>query len=67
MTTQLGRWLLTLLMVFALSGCFEEKIQQELHEPGVYKGKPDPLLQKSGTQAFTAQLEHRLKQVQTDR
>ncbi|MDX1604723.1 MAG: hypothetical protein R3202_00950 [Candidatus Competibacterales bacterium] len=39
----------------------------DLHEPGQYMGKTDPLLQKSGTEQLANQLADRLQQVQTDR
>ena len=50
-----------------MSGCIEQEIEQNLHEPGEYKGKTDPFLKMSGTQEFTDKLEQRLQQVQTDR
>ena len=49
-----------------LAGCSEPPTI-EIHEPGVYKGKTDPLLSRSGTPELEAQLRERLTQVQTDR
>lgn len=65
--TKNGRVLACLLASFLLAGCIEKEIEQQLHEPGVYKGKPDPLMEMSGSQEFAAKLEQRLNQVQTDR
>ena len=62
-----GRVIAWLLASLLLTGCIEEEIDKQLHEPGVYKGKPDPLLEMSGSQEFAAKLEQRLNQVQTDR
>ena len=56
-----------LLGVLMLSGCIEQEVEQNLHEPGEYKGKQDPFLQVSGSPEFAAKLEQRLNQVQTDR
>ena len=63
---QVRAWL-AIFLSMVLTGCIHEEIEQQLHEPGVYKGKPDPLLEKSGSQEFAAKLEQRLNQVQTDR
>ena len=49
-----------------MAGCYEEATI-EFREPGVYKGKPDPLLQRSGTPEYQSQLQDRLIQIQTDR
>ncbi|MEE4375964.1 MAG: hypothetical protein V2J55_00410 [Candidatus Competibacteraceae bacterium] len=49
-----------------LAGCSEPPTI-EIHEPGVYKGKTDPLLSRSGTPELEEQLRERLTQVQTDR
>lgn len=53
------------LSLLLLGGCEEAAV--ELHEPGVYKGKPDPLLQHAGTPEHHEQLRKRMAQVQTDR
>jgi len=58
-------WLL--LGALLLSGCIEQEIEQNLHQPGEYKGKQDPFLEVSGSQEFASKLEQRLQQVQTDR
>ena len=47
-------------------GC-DSQITVEMHEPGQYKGARDPLLDVAGTPEFTAKLQQRLQQVQTDR
>ncbi len=46
----------------ALSGCLED-FQVTLHEPGIYKGPDDPLLEQSHAVA----LSERLANGQTDR
>lgn len=61
------KWPLLVLGLFLLSGCIEQEIEQSLHQPGEYKGARDPLLDVSGTSDFTAKLEQRMNQVQTDR
>ncbi len=58
-------WLLLAASVL-LTGC-SEATDVTLHEPGVYKGSPDPLLEKSRGEGFGEQLRERLKMVQTDR
>lgn len=52
-------------LLLALAGCGEPQVA--LHEPGDYSGNADPLLQKSGTEAFDNQLRDRMTMVQTDR
>ncbi len=49
-----------------LGGCNEQATVQ-MHEPGVYKGAADPLLEIAGTPEQNARLERRLLAVQTDR
>jgi hypothetical protein len=49
-----------------LAGCYEPATI-EFHEPGVYKGKTDPLLSRSGTPELETQLQERLTKIQTDR
>ncbi len=49
-----------------LAGC-DEPPSVELHEPGVYKGAHDPLLDEAGTDEFRARLRDRMQMVQTDR
>lgn len=51
--------------VLALSGCYEDN-DVHLYEPGVYKGKTDPLL-SANTSALDEQLKARFQGVQTDR
>ena len=46
---------------------FLDETTVELHEPGEYKGAPDPLVQLSGTSEFSSRLQDRLLQIQTDR
>ena len=50
-----------------LSGCDSEQVTVEMHEPGVYKGAQDPLMDLAGTPEQSARLEERLRAVQTDR
>jgi hypothetical protein len=49
-----------------LPGC-SESTKIELHEPGQYKGKADPLRLASATPQHQEQLRERLMMVQTDR
>ena len=49
-----------------IAGCSEPP-GIELHEPGEYKGKTDPLLKQSGTPEQEERLRERLLMVQTDR
>jgi hypothetical protein len=55
-----------LLVVVLLGGC-EEPATVEIHEPGIYKGSPDPLLEKARNPEFGEKLRERLKMIQTDR
>lgn len=51
---------LILLVIFgslALSGCLED-FQVTLHEPGIYKGPDDPLLEQSHAVALNERLAH---------
>ncbi len=48
----------------ALCACSD--VQENLHEPGVYKGKTDPLLAKSGAEQDKI-LADRFSAIQTDR
>lgn len=50
-----------------LVGCAEEPPVVEIHEPGEYKGKLDPLLNKAGTAEHEGRLRERFRMVQTDR
>ena len=49
----------------ALAGCWEDT-EVTLHEPGEYKGQPDPLRQEQAL-ARAETLEKRFQRVQTDR
>ena len=49
-----------------LAGCYEESGNVTVHEPGQYKGTPDPLLNKDAEQRAST-LEERFNLVQTDR
>ena len=60
------RLLLMVAVSLLLSGCIQKELDQ-LHQPGEYIGKQDPLLATAGGQELTAQLQQRLQQVQTDR
>ncbi len=52
------------LFTVILAGCSE--VQDNLHEPGVYKGKIDPFLAKSGDEQSRL-LAERFNSIQTDR
>ncbi|MGF1527618.1 MAG: hypothetical protein ACFCBW_12605 [Candidatus Competibacterales bacterium] len=54
------------LLLLGLWGCGEEP-GVALHEPGVYKGPEDPLLEKSTSENLDEQLRQRFMMVQTDR
>ena len=49
-----------------LSGCYESG-DVTVVEPGVYKGKTDPLLAKMNQPEHQGQLDDRFRRVQTDR
>jgi hypothetical protein len=63
----------SLLLAFVLAGCdrglqdVEELSGIELHQPGRYLGKDDPLLERAGTPELANQLAERLQSTQTDR
>lgn len=48
------------------TGCVEQT-QVTVHEPGVYKGSPDPLLAKQTDPAHIEMLEERFRMGQSDR
>lgn len=48
-----------------LSGCSDSEVT--LHEPGVYKGSVDPIVEKQGSAAQQERLVQRFNQIQTDR
>ena len=54
-------------VLIGLLGACTNSTTVELHEPGEYKGRTDPLLQASGTPEYEAQLRDRLMAIQTDR
>jgi len=56
------QFLVVVAMLMGLSGCSDQ-----LHEPGVYKGKSDSLLEKQTTAEQQERLTQRLLDVQTDR
>lgn len=62
-----------LLLAAGLAGCdqgfqeLDELPGVQLHEPGRYLGKLDPLLEQSGSPELANQLAERLERVQTDR
>lgn len=58
--------LLGLAMMAVLGGCYESP-DVTVYEPGVYKGKPDPLLDKLQAEKRQEQLIDRFHAVQTDR
>ena len=49
-----------------LSGCYEDT-DVTVQEPGVYKGKPDPLLEKMQTASLQGELDDRFRSGQMDR
>lgn len=55
-----------LALMSLLAGCYEST-DATIYEPGVYKGKDDPLLKKLQDKKFQADLEQRFKMGQTDR
>jgi hypothetical protein len=55
--------LATLVVIMGLAFCSYESRETTLHEPGVYKGKKDPLLARQQQQMLI----DRFKLVQTDR
>lgn len=56
--------IMAVLMLFAgIAGCSPEPRSVTLHEPGIYKGKRDPVLELKDQQALI----NRCKLVQTDR
>jgi hypothetical protein len=60
-------WIATPAIALAiLWGCYAP-VDIPLHEPGVYKGKQDPLLGKLRQPELQQQLVERFKMVQTDR
>ena len=65
MTMSASRGIVLLLFLLA-SGC-GNSATVEIHEPGEYSGKTDPLLKVAGTPAHEQQLRDRIMQVQTDR
>jgi hypothetical protein len=50
-----------------LCGCYENPREVTLHEPGVYKGATDPLLDALQQPGLQQQLQERFRLVQTDR
>jgi len=55
-----------LVLLLALGGCYESPDATN-YDPGVYKGKTDPLLAKQKRQEQQKALERRFRTVQTDR
>ena len=66
MTGPVRAGLLGLAVVALLGGCYESP-DVTVYEPGVYKGKPDPLLDKLHAEKRQEQLIERFHAVQTDR
>jgi hypothetical protein len=60
------RVLILLIGLAAVVGC-REAPDVTIHEPGVYKGKTDELLNKATTREYKETLRQRLRMVQTDR
>lgn len=55
-----------LVVSLLLGGCYESP-DIEIYEPGVYKGREDPLLEKLKEPELQAELHQRLARGQTDR
>lgn len=55
-----------LVLLLALGGCYESPDATN-YDPGVYKGKTDPLLAKQKREEQQKALEQRFRAVQTDR
>ncbi|MGM0812739.1 MAG: hypothetical protein ACQEUC_07890 [Pseudomonadota bacterium] len=53
-------------VLLLLTGCYESR-DVTLHDAGVYKGAPDPLVEMSADPAYQERLRERLLMVQTDR
>lgn len=62
------KWMLlpTLLATVMLTACYEEP-DVTFYEPGVYKGREDPLLELQRSEKQQTTLRKRLELVQTDR
>ncbi len=58
------KYLLPIIALFALSACYEDT-DVTIHEPGVYKGKPDSHMKSYEEREDI--LSTRFQQVQTDR
>ena len=58
---------IVLLPLFLLVTSCGDSAIVELHEPGEYTGKTDPLLKVTATPAHEQQLRDRIVQIQTDR
>jgi len=56
----------TIVLGLMLGGCSGEE-PVTLHKPGIYKGPPDPLIEKQRSTQQQEVLLSRFKQVQTDR
>jgi hypothetical protein len=50
-----------------IAGCEDADLTVDLHEPGVYKGPQDPLLDAGASPEFESRLRDRFSAVQTDR
>ncbi len=62
---KLATWLVSAFIVPAvIAGCSTESRHETMHQPGVYKGKDDPLLAKQPQDQVLAD---RFKLVQADR
>lgn len=66
MSVRVGLLALVLPLSMALYGCYESP-DVTVFEPGVYKGKSDPLLDKQKSAQRDQQLADRFNAVQTDR
>lgn len=57
----------SLVLAAPLAGCDSERAQIDLHKPGQYTGKTDPLLAKTQGGANDEAIRKRFAMIQTDR
>ncbi len=58
--------LLMLLLASGLSGCYESP-DLTYHQPGIYKGGKDPLIEKQSSLEYLVTIHKRFRNVQSDR
>lgn len=67
MLARVGVVLMAAAMLTGLSGCYESPTAHPYHEPGVYKGKQDPLVALQRQPEQQQRLRERFDKVQMDR